>query len=120
MTLVLDTVQAYVDQARQLLQDLVVPYRYSDKTLVDALNVAAAEMVRLRPDLAFKLMRSQAYPFFVPTNMTAVVSIDYRYRPAVLLYIVAQAQLADQEDTSDAHVAALLQAFTAKLMTLQA
>lgn len=118
MALPLSTVQDYVDQARVLLQDQVVPYRYADATLIDALNDAAAEMCRLRPDLVFKLMRDQSFPFF--TTLGQTVDIDYRYRVSALNYIVGYAQLADMEDTEDARSAAFIQAFTARLTTLQA
>lgn len=120
MALVLNTVQNYVDQARVLLQDKVVPYRYDDTTLVNALNDAVAEMARLRPDLVFKLMRSMNFPLYSSGAMSTAVTIDYRYRPTVLNYIVGFAQLADMEDTTDARSAAFMQAFTARLLSLQA
>jgi hypothetical protein len=38
-------------QARELLQDKVTPYRYSDDGLFYAINEAIFEARRLRPDL---------------------------------------------------------------------
>lgn len=117
---VLNSVADYIRQARVLLQDLVVPYRYSDIDLVDGLNMAVADIARLRPDLCFKLFRTASFPFYSASAPTTVVAVDYRYRSAALAYIVGLAQLRDAEETTDAHAAALLQKFTAELMTLQA
>jgi hypothetical protein len=49
------TATSYVAQARLTLQDLVVPYRYPDADVVGALNIALAEMGRVRPDMFLDL-----------------------------------------------------------------
>jgi hypothetical protein len=45
----------YVYMARLDLQDLILPYRYADTTVIRALNRAVAELSRLRPDILLDL-----------------------------------------------------------------
>lgn len=45
----------YVYMARLDLQDMILPYRYADTTVVRALNRGIAELSRLRPDILLDL-----------------------------------------------------------------
>lgn len=110
----LDTVQDYVDNARVLLQDTVATYRYSSEELVDALNLAILELIRVRPDVCFKLLRTSVLEFSAG-SLSAAVTIDPRYRPAVLYFIVGHAQLRDEEDVQGERAAALLNGFLSRL-----
>lgn len=114
----LELVSDYIREARLLLQDVIVPPRYTDAAIIDQLNNALIEIMRLRPDLVFKLMRTMLVPTLA--NPTDPVPVDYRYRPAVLSYVVGMAQLQDMEDNVDQRAAAFLQVFTARLMTTAA
>lgn len=115
----LDTVADYLTYARALLQDQVVPYRYSDVELVQSLNTALAEAARLRPDLFMVAFRT-ALPTYSAASTSASVALDVRYRNTVLLYIVGQAQLRDVEDVQDQRAIALLKLFAAQFTTPQA
>ncbi len=52
MALDLQTVESYIGDARTLLLDQIPPFRYSDTSLLIALNLALLEGRRLRPDPA--------------------------------------------------------------------
>ena len=111
----LSTVEAYISQARVLLQDTVdLPYRYADAELIDALNRGLLEIRRIRPDLMLQYVTSS-----VPTIATGAVPLDEQYRTALLYYIVGQAQLRDDENTQDARATVFLNKFVAQLLTIQ-
>lgn len=109
----LDTVSDYITDARRLLLDEAAPYRYPDADLISALNMGITEAARLRPDLFFKTLRTGA-----PANVTSgAVAVDFRYRTALLNYIIGMAQLRDDEATQDQRAGALMTKFVAQLMT---
>lgn len=110
----LDTVQNYVDDARVLLQDQRVPYRYPDADLVLALNMSLLEAKKLRPDLFL----NRSVPTYTTGAMSTPVVIDEMYRVPHLYYIVGQAQLRDDEEVQDQRAAAFLNMFTQKLLTM--
>jgi hypothetical protein len=115
----LATVADYISSARQLLQDEVVPYRYSDDDIVLSLNLAISEARRVRPEL-FQDYFFTSLPSYSSASPSTSVDIVEEYRIAFLYYIVGHNQLADQEDTTDARTSMLLGAFRAKLTSLQA
>jgi hypothetical protein len=118
----LDTVGQYLEETRRLLQDEVVPYRYPDDDLVDALNIGLMEARRLRADLFLPLFD---IPWFDPTrtspgtDLDAKVTLDPMYRSALVYYIVGRAQLRDDEPTTDTRASALITKFTAQLLKIQ-
>src|SRR4029077_650976 len=115
----LNTVGQYLEEARRLLQDEVVPYRYPDDDLVDALNIGLLEARRLRADLFLPLFDLQ---WIDPTGTIAistVITMDPMYRQSLVYYMVGRMQLRDDESTTDARAASLLTKFTAQLLTIQ-
>lgn len=118
----LTTVSDYVTDARTLLQDKVLPYRYSDDEVVTALNATLLDARRLRPDL---FLGDGTDTFLdaittYTTNDTTVVDIEQGFRLAVLYGVIGHAFLRDQEDVQDARSQAFLKLFRDKLMTLDA
>jgi hypothetical protein len=106
----LDTVANYIADARVLLQDTVdAPYRYSDANLLQALNLSLYEARRLRPDLF--LDRFDSLPQFTAVDNTAV-TFDQQFRPALVYYIAARAQMGDEEQTEDARAREFMARFT--------
>ena len=96
----LDTVEDYINDARVLLQDTVdAPYRYSDASLLQALNLGIYEARRLRPDLF--LDQFDDLPNFDAVDSTEF-EFDQQFRPAFPYYIAARAQMGDEEQTEDA------------------
>jgi hypothetical protein len=98
----LDTVANYISRARVLLQDAVVPFRYPDADLLDALNSAFLDARRLRPDLFLPAFTT--LPFFVANDSTSV-PVDNMFRMAFVYYMCAQAQIRDEENTQDPRAA---------------
>ena len=121
----LETVAQYLEEARRLLQDEIVPYRYPDDDLVDALNIGLMEARRLRADLFLPLFDLQwvdpgpAAGPVPPATLTTPVTLDPMYRPSLVYYMVGRMQLRDDESTTDARAGALLTKFTAQLLTIQ-
>jgi hypothetical protein len=115
----LDTVQDYIDRARVLLLDSVVPYRYSDPELVENLNMAILEARKLRPDLLSNYFAT-TLPDFSTGNLSATVPMDPQYRVALLYYVCGQAQLRDDENVQDSRAALFLNKFVSQLLTIAA
>jgi hypothetical protein len=113
----LDTVGQYLQEARVLLQDKNVPYRYADNELVACLNSAILEARRLRADL-FLPLYVIPYANETTVDMATKVPMDPMYRPALVYYIVGKAQLRDEESTTDARAAAFLTKFTQQLLVV--
>jgi hypothetical protein len=113
----LDTVQDYVDRARVLLLDETTPYRYSDDSLVEALNLAILEMRRIRPDAMMSYFRT-SLPSYTSASLSDTVAIDEQLRVAALYYVCGHAHLRDEEDTQDTRATAFLNKFTAQLLTI--
>jgi hypothetical protein len=120
----LDSVSQYLAEARRLLQDEIVPYRYPDDELVDALNIGLLEARKLRADLFLPLFDIKwfdpgppAGPV-PPATLTSLVTLDPMYRPTLVYYIVGRAQLRDDEPTTDARAGALLQKFVSQMLTV--
>jgi hypothetical protein len=118
----LATVGQYVDEVRRLLQDEVVPYRYPDDDLIDALNIGLLEAHRIRADL---FLPAFVLPWIDPavaiaTNRTKPVAFSEQYRSSLVYYIVGRLQLRDEEPTTDQRAGALLTKFTAQLLTVSA
>lgn len=115
----LDTVQDYVDRARVLLLDTVVPYRYSDADLVENLNMGILEARKLRPELFRSYFRT-SLPDYNTSAMSAAVAIDPQYRVAFVYYICGQAQLRDDENVQDSRAVTFLNKFTGQLLSIAA
>ena len=95
----LETVSDYVEDARTLLLDRIAPYRYSDVSLLVALNLSLLEARRQRPDLfVYK------YGNYVP-SYSAVdgqkVNIEPQFRKGIVYGLAAHALARDQEDVQD-------------------
>jgi hypothetical protein len=112
----LDLVSDYITEARRLLQDQVVPHRYPDTDLIQALNIAVLEARRLRPELF--IGRFGALPQVVSPDQP--FDMEPMYRPSFVYYIVGRVELRDSEDTKDSRASALMNKFVAQMLTIQA
>lgn len=113
----LATVGDYVAEARVLLQDTRVPYRYPDADIVMALNIGLQEAYRLRADLFLNAL-DFTVPEFSAAALTAQVPLEKGYRQSFVYYIVGRIQLRDQEDSTDQRAGALLQKFVGQMLTI--
>jgi hypothetical protein len=114
----LSTVAQYVSEARVLLNDVIDgPYRYSDASLISALNLGIFTARRNRPDLFLSVT---TLPQFATADIAAgtIFVMDEQYRVPFLFFMVGFAQLRDEEDTQDARAAAFIGKFTQQLMTI--
>ena len=116
----LETVGQYIEESRRLLQDEIIPYRYPQDDLIDALNIGLQEARRLRADLFLPLFE---LPWADPTKTTSPdlakpVTLDPMYRSALVYYIIGRIQLRDDEPNTDQRAAGLIQKFTAQLLTI--
>lgn len=112
----LDTVQKMVDNARIMIQDTVVPYRYPDSDLLKWMNDSILEARRLRPDLFL--------PAFTIPEITALTDsltwLEPMYRTAFPYYLAGRCNLIDDEGNQDSRAAALMNKFIAQLVTMPA
>jgi hypothetical protein len=118
MAATLETVSDYLLDARALLQDTRVPYRYSDDDLLRNLNVGLQNARKLRPDL-FLPQVDMVPPQYTASDLAKTIPIEYGFREPFVYFMVGRAQLRDQEDTQDARAAGLLNKFVAQLLSLQ-
>jgi hypothetical protein len=107
-----DTVQDYITDARVLLQDQVIPYRYADAELVVALNAALLETRRLRADLFIGFMEN--IPQYL-TNDDTTVPIEQPFRLPIVYGVCGHALMRDQEDIQDARASMFMKAFRVML-----
>lgn len=112
----LDTVQDYVTKSRTLLQDLISPYRFSDDELVGNLNAAILDTRRIRPDLFLSQFTTpyspNVLPFYVASDMSAMVNFEPMYRMALVYHMTGYTQLQDQENVDDQRGMAFMQRWT--------
>lgn len=111
----LNTVSDYITDARTLLQDTLVPYRYDDPSLLVAINVTLLEARRLRADLFVFNHKYNGQPQAFTANDDTLVDMEPQFRLAVLHGMVGHALERDQEDYTDARVSAFLGFFYAGL-----
>jgi hypothetical protein len=109
----LSTVADYLAQARVLVQDTVVPYRYPDADFIFALNAAVLEARRLRPDIFLTLLDSTVPAYTVPGD---AVSIDVQYQLPFLFYMAGYVGIRDAEATQEARAVEFMSLFKAKLV----
>jgi hypothetical protein len=96
----LQTVEAYISDARTLLLDQIPPYRYSDTSLLVALNLALLEGRRLRPDLFVYKHGGARVPSYGAVS-GETVPIEPQFRLGFVYGLCAHALLRDQEDVQD-------------------
>src|SRR5580692_3257650 len=130
----------YVYMARLELQDMILPYRYADTTVVRALNRAIAELSRLRPDVFLDLKyQSPLVRGDIGDGIPAQYSIadigfdtagDYvegkgtfvpipsKYIGAVEWFMPGWLQFFDVTDTQDQRASGFMAKFQAHVITL--
>src|SRR5262245_55039069 len=99
-----------LDQIRTLLQDTdnsaSSGYRYSDDSIVIAINMSMLEMFRLRPDIF--LSTHFTVPQFNSGSPDAPWPIEEQWVPAIIYYAVGMTQVRDDEGTQDTRASAFL------------
>jgi hypothetical protein len=136
------TVTEYIAVARLGLQDGVSPYRYTDQTLLTALDIGVKEMSRIRPDMFLDLKYQQPLrkgdtddglpPTYTPADIATnsdgsynpskgtLVPVPSKYVSALDWFINGWTQFLDVTDTQDQRAQGFMAKFQAHLTTLSA
>lgn len=115
------TYQSLITEARFLLQDTDTDQRrYEDSTLLDILNRGLNDLSKLRPDLTYTAYANNSLevPEVVQSGATTgevnwdgVWPWEKWFYNRMVEYVVAVAEIADDEYTTDGRAAILMQMF---------
>lgn len=109
------TVNTIRAHARQILNDAVQPYRWSDGTLRDYIQKAVRRLNARVPSTRYALYVVSDY-IPLPELDDESVAVDDRYDEAMALYVAYLAYLNDATDTVNAERASALLARAESLM----
>jgi len=102
-------------QARTIMQDQSLPYRYADSELYFALTEAMGDARRLRPDL-FLTVGLDAAPVFITAALaTSPFPLGWQFVPAFIDYIIGRAESRDDTYTDDSRAVTFLNRFVARM-----
>jgi hypothetical protein len=109
-----------ISEARALLVDNTVPYRYTDSLLIDKLNRGLQELARLRPDAFWDTFSVDdvVVPEVTDGTLTSVFPIPMQFYTPVVYFVVASAELVDDEFTADGRAMTLMSAFRQSVISL--
>lgn len=109
------TLNGIVAQARSILKDGRVPYRYSDEDLRVYGNEAIQAACRMRPE--FMIAGGTGYPPTVPVPTDQLpVDLDRFYSTALVDYIVGRAMMRDDQYMDEGQAAMFMQKFAAAIV----
>jgi hypothetical protein len=103
-----------LEQARIILQDKRVPYRYETDELYVYLNNSFTEIKRLRPDIFVGRFENEL-PKYSEGDESKTYPLADMYFPATVTYMVAMAETRDDQSIATGRAATFLQLFTAQL-----
>ena len=114
------TYQTAVTEAREILQDTEEPYRYSDAILLNILNRALQELGRIRPDAFWTTFSTDdiVVPEVATADLGTTFPIPMQFYLPVVSFIVAWAEVLDDEFTTDGRAGMLLQQFKTQVLQL--
>lgn len=114
------TYQDLITESRELLQDTVTEYRYSDTFLVGILNRGLQALSRIRPDAFYDLFDANdlnvpevtdGTPASDQVAWTTTFPFEGQFFPPLVSYIVGMAEVQDDEFTWDSRAGILLTQF---------
>lgn len=118
------TIDDVISEARAMISDARVPYRYTDATMIAALNTALAEVYRYRPDayignFVTASLGANAVTSYITGDLGlgTLFPLDTRlfFNP-VVFFVAGRVELADDEFTENSRATALLNSFRAMLI----
>jgi len=114
------TYQTAIDEAREILQDTDEPYRYDDSILLNILNRALQELGRIRPDAFWTTFTTDdiVVPEVTTLDLSTTYPLPMQFYLPVVSFIVAWAEVLDDEFTQDGRAGMLLQQFKTQVMGL--
>jgi hypothetical protein len=109
-----------LDEAREILQDTQEPYRYSDTILINILNRALQEVGRIRPDAFWSTFVTDdiVVPEVTVPTLSSTFPIPMQFYLPVVSFVVAWAEVLDDEFTVDGRAAMLIAQFKQELTGL--
>jgi hypothetical protein len=109
------TYQNAIDEARELLQDTLEPYRYGDPTLLNKLNRGLQELARIRPDAFWAQFNTGSGEIDVPEIESGDLGDDFeppmQFFAPIVYFITGSAELIDDEFVTDGRAMTLLAGF---------
>ncbi len=114
------TYATLITEAREILQDTQEPYRYSDELMINLLNRGLQAAARIRPDAFWDTfsVTDIVVPEITTGDLNAVFPIPMQFYNPIVYYLVAWAEVVDDEFTVDSRAATLNAAFKAELLGL--
>lgn len=114
------TYQTAINEAREILQDTDEPYRYDDPILLNILNRALQELGRIRPDAFWTTFSTDDIdvPEVATIDLSTTFPLPMQFYLPVVSFIVAWAEVLDDEFTADGRAGMLLQQFKTQVMAL--
>lgn len=114
------TYQTAIDEAREILQDTEEPYRYADSILLNVLNRALQELARIRPDAFWTTFGTEdiEVPEVTSGTLSTTFPLPMQFYLPVVSFIVAWAEVLDDEFTADGRAGMLLTLFKAQAVSL--
>lgn len=112
------TVDTLLSEVRDILQDQTTPYRYSDASLLNGLNMGLAELRTKRPD-AFQSTLREADE--VPTVAAGgTLPVNLQFVPGLMFYTAGWASLRDDSYSDDGRAASLMRRGVGTWLTIAA
>jgi len=115
------TYQTAIDEAREILQDTDADtYRYTTATLLNILNRALQELGRIRPDAFWDTFVTDdiVIPEVETGTLGTTFPIPMQFYAPIVSFIVAWAEVLDDEFTTDGRAAMLLAQFKQQVLGL--
>lgn len=114
------TYQTAINEAREILQDTDEPYRYDDSILLNILNRALQELGRIRPDAFWTTFATDdiVVPEVTTLDLSTTYPLPMQFYLPVVSFIVAWAEVLDDEFTADGRAGMLLQQFKTQVLAL--
>lgn len=108
------TLQDAIDRAREILQDQVEEYRYTEEELIAYFNQALNQARRVRPDLFLRYI-GYPTPVYTTNDLNTNLPISFTYFDALVFYMAGYAEMRDDEHTVSQRSTSLITAFNAML-----
>ena len=109
-----------IDEAREILQDTQEPYRYSDAILLNVLNRGLQETARIRPDAFWDTFATDdiVVPEITVPTLSDTFPLPMQFFLPIVSFVVAWAEVLDDEFTVDGRAATLISQFKQGLIGL--
>lgn len=121
------TYEDVATEARVLLQDTEIPYRYSNTALLQFYNRGLQALARVRPDACYSLFSANALnvPELVEsgagsgqTDWTDTFGLEMQFFNPLVHYVVGMAEITDDEYTEDGRAQLLLNEFKRSILAI--